>query len=170
MTNKDQLKDKDYATYVRENLKPESRHMPIILPGTAVAIVDKVKGQILLQRRTDNDTIGMLGGGINITEEFEDCAVREIYEESGLLVDPSDVKHFKTFKGPKFVTTHPNGDVVVHINWAAIVDFKSCNGKMITKNSKTKELIWVKFEDVLNLDLFKANRPMLEEIIIELTK
>ncbi|MNO84961.1 NADH pyrophosphatase [compost metagenome] len=164
------MQNKDYASTVRNNLKEEYRHMPLILPGAAVAVVDFSKGKILLQERTDNGTIGMLGGGIGITETFEQCAVREVFEESGLIVEEKSLQLFKVFKGQNFVTVHPNEDVVIHINWAAIVDFSECTGNLITRNAETKRLIWTPYDEVASLNLFRANRPMLEEIVAHLTK
>ena len=164
------FKGKDYAKSVRANLQEEHKHMALMLPGTAVAIVDFEKKQILLQRRTDDGSIGMVGGGIGVVETFEHCAVREVFEETGLIIQESHLRLFKIFKGPRLVTVHPNDDMVIHINWAAFVDFKDCVGNLIVSNAETKELIWAPYSEVLDLDLFQANRPMLEEIIAELQK
>ena len=164
------FKGKDYAKTVRTNLQEEYKHMALMLPGTAVAIINFEKKQILLQRRTDDGYIGMIGGGIGIVETFEQCAVREVFEETGLIIQEGHLRLFKIFKGPRLVTVHPNDDMVIHINWATFVDFKDCIGNLIVSNAKTKELLWVSYSEVLDLDLFRANRPMLEEIIAELQK
>lgn len=49
-------------------------------------IIENEKGQILLDRRTDNHLWGYAGGSVEIDEKVEDCAKRELLEEMGPYV------------------------------------------------------------------------------------
>ena len=59
-------------------------HKKIILT-CAGAIIEK-DGRILLQRRSDNGLWGLPGGLLELEETFEEAAVREVREETGLEV------------------------------------------------------------------------------------
>jgi ADP-ribose pyrophosphatase YjhB (NUDIX family) len=53
--------------------------------GVGVIVTDR-QGQILLERRSDNGMWGLPGGGIEPGETVTDAALREVKEESGLVV------------------------------------------------------------------------------------
>ena len=58
-----------------------------ITPKTAAsAAIFSDDGRILLIRRTDNGLWGLPGGFAEVYEGPEDCAVREVWEETGLRV------------------------------------------------------------------------------------
>ena len=70
-------------------------HRPLQLPGTGLIIYRTRadgKTEVLLQTRNDNGKIGLLGGGIELGESYEDCAIREVHEEAdGSAVIPAVV-------------------------------------------------------------------------------
>ena len=69
--------------YIHE-IRPLVGHRRIIL-AAAGAIITR-DGQILLQRRSDNGLWGLVGGLMELDETFEQTALREIREETGLEV------------------------------------------------------------------------------------
>ena len=71
-------------------------HRTLIQCGAGVIIVNNV-GEILLGRRTDNHLWGYFGGSIEIDEKVEDCAKRELLEETGLIAD--EVSFFTVISG-----------------------------------------------------------------------
>lgn len=80
---------------------------PLILTGSTV-IVEDDQGRILLQRRVDTGLWGIPGGSMELGESFEDAAIREVREETGL-----DVAHLSLlglYSGQKTFYTYPNGD------------------------------------------------------------
>jgi 8-oxo-dGTP pyrophosphatase MutT (NUDIX family) len=52
------------------------------------------------------------GGAIDPNEHPADAAVRECFEETGLLVQPEDLTG--VFGGPEFLIHYPNGDVAYY--------------------------------------------------------
>ena len=54
--------------------------------GVAVGLVNK-KNQILLEQRSDCGWWGMTGGKLEIGESIEECAAREVKEESNLEIN-----------------------------------------------------------------------------------
>ena len=74
----------DYIHEVRKEIGPRK----IILNSASAIIVRDEK--ILFQRRTDNGKWGLIGGLLEMNETFEEAALREIREETGLEVKLTD--------------------------------------------------------------------------------
>ncbi len=85
-----------------------------IRPGVAAIILD-AKGQILLQRRSDNGRWGLPGGSVEIGESVRDAIVREVREETGLTVEVDRL--VGVYSDPKFqIVRYPDGNVVHYVS------------------------------------------------------
>ena len=85
-----------------------------IRPGVA-AIIQVAKGQILLQRRSDNGLWGLPGGSVEIGESVGDAIVREVREETGLSVEV--VRLVGVYSDPKLqIVRYPDGNVVHYVS------------------------------------------------------
>ncbi len=69
--------------YIHE-LRKEIGHRKIILNCAGALIIRD--GKILFQRRTDNGQWGLIGGLVEMNETYEEAALREIREETGMEV------------------------------------------------------------------------------------
>ncbi len=67
-------------------------------------------GRILMQRRTDFDFWGLPGGVLELHETVEECARRELAEETGLTV--GDLNLVGVYTDPRHDVVYPNGDQV----------------------------------------------------------
>jgi ADP-ribose pyrophosphatase YjhB (NUDIX family) len=94
-----------YLCWLRERLGPRK-----ILLTYATALVRDERGRVLLQRRTDFDWWGLPGGVLEIGETFAECGVREVWEETGLEVEPQRL--VGVYAGPQYDIRYPNGDEV----------------------------------------------------------
>ena len=85
-----------------------------LLPATNGAIFNEL-GQVLLQRRADNGFWGLPGGRVDIGESVEQCAVREVLEETGLHV--SVRRLIGVYSDPRGhnVMSYPGGDIVQYV-------------------------------------------------------
>ena len=54
--------------------------------GSSAIILDETHSKILLTRRTDNGRWCLPGGAMDAGESWEECCVREVWEETGLEV------------------------------------------------------------------------------------
>lgn len=67
-----------------KNIRAKLGHQKIILNCAGVVIVKDDK--ILFQRRSDNNCWGLIGGLLELNETYEEAAIREVKEETGLDV------------------------------------------------------------------------------------
>jgi 8-oxo-dGTP diphosphatase len=95
-----------YVTFLRERIG----HAPILAPAAAAVIRDEA-GRVLLIRRGDNGRWSLPGGMMEPGERIADCLVREVWEETGLEVEPLRVVGVYSDPAETYVT-YPNGDQV----------------------------------------------------------
>lgn len=62
----------------------------LLLQVGASVIVEDGKGRVLLQKRSDNHCWGYAGGSVELDEDVEDAAKRELLEETGLTANSLD--------------------------------------------------------------------------------
>lgn len=118
-------------------------HQPVIMTSACVLILNS-KNQVLLQRRVDNGFWGYPGGSMELGESFEDCARREVLEETGL--ECIELTYFTNMSGEKMHYIYPNGDEV----YTAEVVFLCKNYKGELRVQET-EALEQKFFDLENL-------------------
>ena len=84
-------------------------HRPLIQVGASV-IVEDAQGRALLQLRSDNHCWAYSGGSVELDENVEETAKRELFEETGLVAH--NLELLGIFSGKEFHYTYPNGDEV----------------------------------------------------------
>lgn len=67
--------------------------------GVSCAIFDGKR--ILLEKRSDCGWWGLIGGRLEIGETAEKCAIREVFEETGLVLNSKQLKLFSIYSDPK---------------------------------------------------------------------
>lgn len=68
-------------------------------------------GRLLLERRRDSDTWGLIGGGVKKSETAVQGMVREIYEELGIRVQPDQLQKLQTYGDPGRIAAFRDGSV-----------------------------------------------------------
>ena len=85
-----------------------------IRPSVSAVILNE-RGELLLQRRSDNGQWGLPGGSVEIGESVTEAIQREVEEETGLLVET--VRIVGVYSDPRLqVVRYPDGHVVHFIN------------------------------------------------------
>lgn len=158
-----------YVPYVRKYV----RERPLQVPGTGVLVYrtnSEGKQEVLLQLRKDFDQYGVPGGGIEIGETYEQCAVNELLQETAYIAREEDLKLVNVYAGPKHITRYPNGDIVFHTVVVFKVEVSKCEkaSHNFDKN-ETKEIVWMtipEIEDLLRKNkVFPNNVPILEDVV-----
>lgn len=88
-------------------------HRPLLQVGASVIVEDK-DGRILLQLRSDNHCWGYAGGSVELDEDVEEAAKRELFEETGIIANKLTL--FGVFSGKDTHYVYPNGDEVSNVD------------------------------------------------------
>ena len=137
------------------DLRKTVGHRPLLQVGASVIVVDS-EGRILLQQRRDNGLWGYAGGSVELDEEVEKAAMRELFEETGLFAD--ELELFGVFSGKILHYTYPNGDEVSNIDVVYV-----CRDYCGELKRQEDEVVELKFFDYANLpeELSPPIKPVL---------
>lgn len=100
------------AEYIMD-LRKIVGHRPLLQCGASV-ILENAAGDILLEKRADDHTWCYPGGSVELFENTEVTARRELTEETGLTAGALVL--FGVFSGPEYAHTYPNGDEVSNVD------------------------------------------------------
>ena len=101
----------DYIKYLRNMIG----HEPVILCACGCIIFNK-KGQVLLQRRSDDGLWGNPGGCMELGESIYDTVIREIKEETNISLIKENLKIFNIYSGEEQYHIYPNKDEAYFVN------------------------------------------------------
>ena len=130
------------------NLRKYVGHSPIISVGSTVLIFND-KNELLLNLRSDSNDWGIPGGGKEINETLEECAIRELKEETNL--DVSDLELVTVLSGKEYFYVYPNDDEVDCV--ITLYQVKNYTGDLNINDGESKRL------EFFSLD----NLPVLEK-------
>ena len=85
------------VTFYRDDLNAPKTTMPAHL---GVNVVITCNGRILLEKRRDSDTWGLVGGGVKKWETEEQAIAREVYEELGIRIPKDRFRRVKVYGEP----------------------------------------------------------------------
>ena len=148
-----------YPVLFRMALDERINHIPFIQTGAAVIIRNEEK-EILLQKRVDRNIWGLPGGCQELGEDLRSTAVREVYEETGIKLDPNELKLIDTLSGNTRKNNYPNGDIVYNNTSLYLADIKNETIFNLNYDSETKQLKFFNIkdisEDIMDYDLIEA--------------
>lgn len=89
-----------------EDIRKHIGHEPMLSAGATIVVLKDNK--ILLNLRSDTNTWGIPGGSLELGETLEECAARELKEETNLEAESFTL--LNVFSGNDFYFKYPNGD------------------------------------------------------------
>ena len=130
-------------------------HDTIMTVGCGV-LVENEKGQVLLQKRSDNGQWCVPGGALELGETYKEAAARELREEVGIEV--KELQLFGLYSGDDRMITYPNQDVVYSL--AVIFKTNKYTGTISDEDSEVLEHRFFNPQDIPK-DLFAPDaRPI----------
>ena len=122
------------SNYLR-NLRSKIGHQLLLLPSVTMVVRDD-RGRVLLVKIADANLWLPPGGGIEPDESPKDAAIREMQEETGVLVEP--VRIIGVYGGPEYRVVYPNGDVVSYVT--TVFECKVVSGEMAPDHEETLDV------------------------------
>ena len=112
----------------------------VLIPGAMVFLV-RDDGTVLFTRRADNGEWCLPAGGAEEGSSFAATAIAELGEETGVLVDPTDLEAFACLSEAELHTiTYPGGDVS-HC-FAMLFLARRWSGEPRPDGVETTEMLW----------------------------
>lgn len=98
-----------YVTFYRGD--PEHTPKTTMRAHLGANAIITCNGKLLLERRRDSDTWGLVGGGVKKREQPIDAMVREVYEELGLRIPRERFHKLAVYGEPGRVAAFRDGSV-----------------------------------------------------------
>jgi 8-oxo-dGTP pyrophosphatase MutT (NUDIX family) len=144
--------------YMRE-LRKLVGSRPVLQCGASV-IITNPEGQVLMLHRTDNDYWCFPGGAMELGERAEAAAAREVYEETGLIVD--ELRLFGVFSGEELYYKYPNGDEVYNVDIVFTTDKYQGEFNLNVEEGKAVRFFGI---DELPSSISPPVKPVVEEFL-----
>jgi len=151
------INDKDLG-YIM-NLRKVVGHRPLIMPGAGVFVVNE-KGGILLEKRADNGLWDFPAGAMELGESFEECARREVLEETGLLC--GKLEFYTTVSGREYYNVYPNGDEAYFCGVKFIC--REYTGELCPQAEEVTELRFFTPDDLPEKDMKPSSIRMFKQV------
>ncbi|RSM81389.1 NUDIX hydrolase [Amycolatopsis sp. WAC 01375] len=132
--------------------KPNAPKANSLRVAVSAFVLDEA-GRLLMIRRTDNDRYAIPGGGQEFGESVTQAVVREVEEETGLIVEVTSF--IGIFSDPDYVIEYDDGEV--RQEFSLCFRARPVSGELRT-SSESKEVLWVEPAKLDGLNIHLAIR------------
>ena len=118
-------------------------------------------GKLLLEKRRDSDTWGLVGGGVKKTESPLQAIAREIREELGLRISPEKFRKLAVYGQPGRIAAYQDGSVwqMVIVLFALELDEEP----NMTISAESKELRFFTQEELKDIQIVVTHSDLVED-------
>lgn len=118
-------------------------------------------GKLLLEKRRDSDTWGLVGGGVKKQETELQAIAREIYEELGLRIQKTAFTKLAVYGEPGRIAAYRDGSV-----WRMVIvvfRLELEEEPKLAISSESKELRFFTKEEVKDIDIVVTHSDIVED-------
>ena len=122
-------------------------------------------GKLLLERRRDNNTWALPGGGCKRRETGLDAVVRECYEELGLRIPKDRFVKRKVYDNPGRIAAYRDGSI-----WRMVIvvyGLELHEQPVLRISAESRELRFFTKAEVSGLDIAVTHRDIVSEQFLE---
>ena len=152
-----------YVTFYNKDPNAPKPNMPAHLGSNCIIICG---GKLLLEKRVDSDTWGLVGGGCKKWEEPNQAMAREVYEELGWRVKPAEFKKVKVYGEPGRIAAFRDGSI-----WRMVIVVFSLDvseDRPIRISSESKEARFFAKEELQNIEIAITHRDIVDECFVQI--
>ena len=135
--------------------------MPAHLGANAIITC---RGKLLLERRRDSDTWGLIGGGCKKTETGREAIARETYEELGIRIPKERFEKLKVYDNPGRIAAFRDGSI-----WRMVIvmyGLRLEEEPQMRISSESKELRFFTKEEIRGIEIAVTHRDIVEELFL----
>ena len=129
------------------NLREKVGHSPLIGVG-ATTLVFNSNNELLLNLRSDTNNWGIPGGSKELNETLEECAIRELKEETNINVN--DLELVTVLSGKEYYFKYPNEDEMDCV--IALYKVSNYEGELNINDWESKELKFFSLDNMPELE------------------
>ncbi len=150
-----------YAKFYLNDPDAPKPNMPAHLGSNCIITCN---GKLLLEKRRDSDTWGLVGGGCKKWEEPDQAMAREVFEELGWRIKRDQFRKIKVYGAPGRIAAFQDGSVwrMVVVVFALDVEEE----RPIRISSESKEARFFTKEEVRNLQIAVTHTDIVEECFL----
>jgi ADP-ribose pyrophosphatase YjhB (NUDIX family) len=138
---------------------PDAPKANSVVPSTTAVVID-AEGRIALVHRKDNGLWALPGGGIALGESIEDCAVREVKEETGLDVKITGL--VGVYTNPHHVIEYSDGEVRQQFSLCFTTELV---GGTLAYDEESTDIAWVPGTAIANLTMHPSMRLRIQHYL-----
>ena len=119
------------------------------------------KGKLLLEKRRDSDTWGLVGGGVKPNETEEQAITREIYEELGIRIRKNQLKRLKVYGEPGRIAAYQDGSI-----WRMVIvvfGLELENEPAMRLSEESRELRFFSKEELANIEIVVTHSDIVDD-------
>ena len=132
--------------------------MPAHLGANAIITC---QGKLLLEKRRDSDTWGLVGGGVKKSETELQAIVREIWEELGLRIKPQQLRKLSVYGEPGRIAAFREGSI-----WRMVIvvfGLELPEMPELTISAESKDLRFFSREELRDIEIVVTHSDIVED-------
>lgn len=131
---------------------------PAHLGANAIIIC---QGKLLLEKRRDSDTWGLVGGGVKKTEEPLQAIVREVREELGLRIPAEKFRKLAVYGEPGRIAAYRDGSIWRMVIVLFLLEL-DCEPDL-SISAESRELRFFSREELKDIDIVVTHSDLVED-------
>ena len=118
-------------------------------------------GKLLLEKRRDSDTWGLVGGGVKNYEEPSDAMAREVREELGIRIPKDKFRKIAVYGEPGRIAAYCDGSV-----WRMVIVVFALELEQepqITISAESRDMKFFSKEELKNIEIVITHSDIVED-------
>ena len=147
--------------YVKFYLNDPNAPKPNMPAHLGVNAIITWNGKLLLERRRDSGTWGLVGGGVKHSETELQAICREVYEELGLRIPKEQFQKLAVYGEPGRVAAYCDGSV-----WRMVIVMYALELTHLPEfrlSAESKDMRFFSKEEIQNIDIVITHSDIVQD-------
>ena len=121
--------------------------------------------KLLLERRRDSDTWGLIGGGVKKYEEPVDAMAREVWEELGLRIPKDRFRKLAVYGEPGRIAAYQDGSI-----WRMVIvvfRLELSENIQLRISKESRELRWFTREELQQVQVVVTHSDIVDDWFVK---